>query len=116
MQTLSTQTLSPENRLRLLRFACAFAWADLRVTHEERDFILELVRRFQVPDADRAQVEQWLSHPPSPEDVDPLDIPLEHRRVFVQTAMDTIRADRFIDLEEMESFHLFETLLYAAEE
>lgn len=109
-------TLTPEDRLRLLRFACSFAWADLRVSPEERTFILDLVRRIDLSAQEKAQVDAWLAHPPAADDLDPLEIPLEHRKLFVETAIQTIRADKKLALEEMESFALFETILYAPEE
>ena len=70
--------LERADRLRLLKFVCAFAWADLEVHPEERAFALRLVRRLGLDEAEERQVTGWLEVPPPPESVDPTDIPAEH--------------------------------------
>lgn len=105
------QDLLPQDRLRLLRFACAFAWADLKVAPEERRFIADLLDRLQLSDEERAQVAGWLAHPPDPESIDPMDIPPAHRRLFARAALQTIRADHVMDVAEIETFRIFQALM-----
>ena len=62
-------------------------------------------------DDEKSQVEGWLKRPPAPEDVDPMDIPPEHRQIFLKTMMDVVGADGKIDEAEMENLALLEQLL-----
>ena len=39
----SFSDLEGEDRLRLLRFVCSFAWADLEVDEAERGFVYKLI-------------------------------------------------------------------------
>ena len=43
-----------------MRFVCSFAWADLEVTATERAFIVNLVERLDLDDAERDEVAKWL--------------------------------------------------------
>ncbi len=108
--------LTTEEKTRLIRFMCSFAWADLDVSDRERRMIGELVRRLGLPDTAAAEVEAWLEHPPSEEDLDPYDIPIEQRRLFVEAAAEVVRADGVVDDLEVENFALFEALLGLDEE
>jgi uncharacterized tellurite resistance protein B-like protein len=47
--------LDREDRLRLMRFVCSFAWADLEVQPEERAFVRRLIARLDLAE-DRAQI------------------------------------------------------------
>ena len=104
-------SLTPDDRLALLRFVCSFAWADLEVTREERAFVGELVMRLGIPEEERSQVRAWLAHPPDPAEIDPLDVPAEHRRLFLQEARAVVEADGFVGPDELENFCLFRELL-----
>lgn len=103
--------LSPEDRLSLIRFVCAFAWSDLEVRAAERDFVVRLVRAMDFGKEDRARVEGWLKHPPPPEEVDPMLIPLEHKQLFLTAAADLIRSDGEVDPREAEDLALLRELL-----
>ena len=103
--------LTREDRLRLMKFVCSFAWADLEVQDEEREFVKKMVRRLQLDDQDRKLVDGWLEVPPPPQDVDPTRVPTEHREIFLETVRGLIAADKFVDPEERESLKLFEQLL-----
>lgn len=103
--------LSREERMRLMRFVCSFAWADLEVQEEERSFVRKLVRKLHLNADERKQVDEWLKVPPSPEEVDPTDIPKTHRRLFLETIKELVTADSLVDPEEDESFALLEQLL-----
>lgn len=103
--------LDTDDRLRLVRFVCSFAWADLEVADTERDFVAKMVRQLDLDDDERAQVEEWMERPPAPEDVDPTDIPPEHRQIFLNAALQMMGADGRVDSREVETFSLFEKLL-----
>lgn len=105
------QTLDREDRLRLVKFICSFAWADLEVQDAERKFVRKLVKELGLDDADRAQVERWLEVPPPAEEVDPAEIPRGHRQLFLDTARAIIVSDGKVDADEAESFALLEALL-----
>lgn len=68
--------LDREDRLRLMKFVCSFAWADLEVKDAERKLVKKLVSRLGLDAAEVAQVDGWLEVPPRPEEVDPSDIPV----------------------------------------
>ncbi len=105
------KTLSRDDRLLLLKFVCAFAWADLEVNTKERSFVHALVKRLQLDAEEKALVEGWLEFPPKPEEVDPNKVPARHRKVFLDTARDLISADGIVDEAEAENFALLEDLL-----
>ncbi len=103
--------LSREDRLALLRFVCSFAWADLEVTPEERAFVGDLVTRLGIPEDEHSLAQVWLAHPPDPADIDPLEVPLEHRRMFLAEARAVVEADGIVGSDEIENFCLFRELL-----
>ena len=108
---MEIQDLQSEDRLRLMRFVCSFAWADLEVQDAERSFVHRLLEQLKLSDEESAQVEQWLKIPPPPEDVDPTDIPAEHRQIFLNAVLQLVGADGVVDSKEMETLSLFEKLL-----
>lgn len=103
-------TLSREDRLRLMKFVCSFAWADLEVQDEERAFVTKMISYLEL-DADSKLIEGWLRHPPRPEEVDPTDVPREHRELFLDAVRRLVAADDRIDPKEAETLALFEQLL-----
>ncbi|MCC6522282.1 MAG: TerB family tellurite resistance protein [Polyangiaceae bacterium] len=103
--------LSKTDRMRLMRFVCSFAWADLEVQNEERAYVHRMVRKLKLDDSERKQVEEWLTVPPLPEQVDPNSVPREHRLLFLEAVRGVVSADRVLDPEEQESLALFEQLL-----
>ena len=103
--------LDREDRLRLMKFVCSFAWADLEVQDEERSFIAKLVKQLELDDAEKKQVDDWLELPPSADELDPAEIPNEHRELFLETARAMIVSDGVIDRDEAENFALFEMLV-----
>jgi hypothetical protein len=103
-------SLAREDRLRLMKFVCAFAWADLEIQVEERDFVGKMIAHLEL-EADRKLIEGWLRHPPAPEEVDPTDIPPEHRELFLDAVRRLVAADDHIDTKEAETLSLFEQLL-----
>ena len=103
--------LSREDRVRLLRFVCSFAWADLEVQDEERSFLRDLIERLGLSDAEGDMVDAWLQVPPPPEEIDPTEIPAEHRQLFLDVVRDMIQADHQVAEGEFEIFELFEQLV-----
>jgi uncharacterized tellurite resistance protein B-like protein len=102
---------SHADRLRLVKFLCSFAWADLEVRNEERVFVSRVVQHLQLDDEDQAKVQGWLSIPPSPESVDPMLVPKAHRKVFLDSIEGVIVSDGVIAAKEQENFNLLKTLL-----
>jgi uncharacterized tellurite resistance protein B-like protein len=106
-------SLAREERLRLMKFLCSFAWADLEVQSEERDFVRRMVTRLGLRPEEAAQVDAWLQVPPRIDDVDPSEIPLEHRKLFLDTLRELVLADGSIDEQEQASLALLEDLFAA---
>ncbi len=111
MLALMLNKLSRQDRMRLMKFVCSFAWADLQIQDEEREFVQKMVRRLELDADERAQVDGWLEVPPLPEEVDPSQVPLAHRTLFLETVRGVIAADSKVDPEERENLQLFEMLL-----
>ena len=105
------KTLSREDRLALLRFVCSFAWADLQVSTEERAFVGDLVLRLGLAEDEKTQVQAWLAHPPDPAEIDPLDVPPEHRHRFLTEAKAVVESDGVVGVNELENFCIFRELL-----
>lgn len=103
--------LDREDRLRLMKFVCSFAWADLEVQDAERQFVGRLVDTLGLDGEERAQVEGWLEVPPKPEEVDPAEIPPAHRQLFLDAAKAMIAADGKLSEDEIENFAIFELLV-----
>jgi uncharacterized tellurite resistance protein B-like protein len=103
--------MSHEDRMRLMRFVCSFAWADLEVQPEERAFVGDLVQRLHLDPHERAQVVEWLQVPPEAEEVDPQDVPAEHRRLFLEAVRQVVGQDGVVSDAEAENFELLEQLL-----
>lgn len=103
-------SLSPSERMRLLRFVTSLAWSDLAVTAGERAYIHRLVSRLKLEPEEALQVAGWLQSPPSEDLVDPTTIPHEHRRLFLDTLREMVEADGEVAEEERESLALLEQL------
>ena len=103
--------LDREDRLQLMRFVCSFAWADLEVTAREREFIVKMVDRLDLDDDEREQVDKWLEVPPRPDDLDPEDIPREHRQLFLDAARAMILSDGEVGDVEAENLVILDQLL-----
>jgi uncharacterized tellurite resistance protein B-like protein len=105
------QKLSPKDRLRLMKFVCSFVWADLEVKGSEKKFVANMIKKLRLSEEEAAQVKEWLKVPPRPEEVDPTQIPKEHRQMFLDTMRDVITADGEVARDEWENLALFEQLL-----
>ena len=94
-----------------MKFVCSFAWTDLKVTEEERSLVANLARGYGFDDEEIQQIGKWLAVPPPPEDVDPLDIPREHRQLFYDAAKGMVAVDGRVVPGEQETLALFRELL-----
>ena len=105
------KNLSREDRLRVMRFVCSFAWADLEIKSKERTLVRKMVKELHLEPDEAKLVEEWLEIPPRAEEVDPASIPKAHRQLVLDAARRMIKADGNIDPEEAENFALLEALL-----
>lgn len=94
-----------------MKFVCSFAWADLEIHPKERRFIADLIRRLELDPEEARQVARWLHVPPSPDEIDPTDVPLEHRSIFLTSVVGIIESDGVVTEEERENLALLESLL-----
>lgn len=105
------EELDSVERMRLLRFVCSFAWADLEIAESERAYVAKLMSQLDIDDQEKAEVKGWLAMPPDPDTVDPTEIPREHRQIFLKKVLELVMADGVVDSHEVESFAIFEQLL-----
>jgi uncharacterized tellurite resistance protein B-like protein len=105
------ERLDHRQRLHLMKFVCAFAWADLAVQPEERAYVERLVARLGFQPEEERQIRLWLISPPPEESVDPTTIPREHGRIFLAAIDGVVAADGVISPEERESVRLVKELL-----
>ena len=105
--------LDRNDRLRLMKFVCAFAWTDLKVQREERALIARMIKQLELDPDEASQVQAWLDVPPPVEDLDPTQIPRAHRQIFVDTIRSVMEADGQVYRREWESLSLFTDLLDA---
>ena len=100
--------LPPSARLKLLRFAASFLWADLVIEETERAFLLRLANELDVADeAARALVER----PPSADEIDPARVGASLAGAVRDVALRAIAADGHVAPKEMQMFHLLDALL-----
>jgi hypothetical protein len=111
MEIGTIDQLDRNDRLRLVKFVCSFAWADLEIHPEERIFVDHIVRSLKLNDEDQSKVERWMAIPPSPESVDPTRIPLAQRKLFLDSIEGVILSDGKIAPEERENLALLRDLL-----
>lgn len=105
------KALDREDRLQLMRFVCSFAWADLEVSETEREFVINLVDLLDLNDDEREQVATWLEVPPRADDVDPADVPREHRQLFLDAAKAMILSNGRLGNVEAENLVILDQLL-----
>jgi uncharacterized tellurite resistance protein B-like protein len=103
--------LNSTERLRLMRFVCSFAWADLDVNAKERALVARMVRALRLDASERREVDGWLEHPPRAEEVDPAEIPRAHRQLFLDAIRAIIVADGTVKAAEQEQLATLEELL-----
>jgi hypothetical protein len=94
-----------------MKFVCSFAWADLEIRDEERDYVKRLIDRLELDADERTRVRSWLEVPPDLESIDPTLVPHAHRQLFVDEIKGVIEADGEISPEESENLQIFEALV-----
>ena len=107
------EDFSPEDRLLLLKFLCAFAWTDLRVKDRERAFIERVMNKLPLSDEDRDQVHDWLLVAPAPSTVAASAVPTQHRQAFIEAIRALIYSDGSVDDEERAQFEKLKAALEA---
>lgn len=103
--------LDVQERMQLMRFVCTFAWVDLKVTPEEREMVARLIARLDLDADEMAQVADWLKSPPSPDSVDPQDVPHEHRVRFLRAVESMVAVDGEVTDEERATVIVFAQLI-----
>ena len=93
--------LNREERLQIMRFVCAFAWADLEIHPTERSLVQRFAQALDMPEEEIGIVDTWLKRPPRPEEIDPYDIPSDLRETVLAAAHAMCVTDG--DFEEKES-------------
>lgn len=99
--------LPPNERIKALRFAALFLWADLEIADDERAFLRSLARELDV-DAD---VDALLTFPPVPEEIDPNGVDRRTADLVRQVALRAIASDGHVREEEMAMFEVLDDLL-----
>lgn len=103
-----TRPVCHTEKLKLLRFAASFLWADLTIEDAERTFLLELASEL---DVHRADADALLARPPSADEVDPARVPAPLADAVRAVALRAIAADGVVAPKEMELFDLLDALL-----
>ncbi len=103
--------LNKTDRMRLMRFVCSFAWADLEINAKERALVKRMVQALRLDAEEKKQVQGWLEKPPRPDEVDPTSVPHAHRQLFIDSIKAMIVADGVVTREEVEDLKLFVALL-----
>ena len=104
--------LTTEEKLSVMRFICAFAWADLEIQQAERKLINQIMEVIQLAEEHRPTVLGWLDRPPRAEDVDPLSIPDNLKELILDAATGVILADGELQDAEIDLLDLFQQILY----
>lgn len=103
--------ISKDDALQLMKFACAFVWADLKVSEREKIFVWTLAKRLDLDGRGLAKVHNWLELPPKADELDPEEVPQAQRKFFLQIANEVVASDGKIDEREYENLLLFEDIL-----
>ncbi len=111
LEVRALSELDRPSRLRLMKFVCSFAWADLEVRSAERDFVAGLVSKLDLNEAERDQVNGWLEIPPPVEAIDPGQILPAHRKLFLEEIEGVILSDGEVAPEERDNLALLRELI-----
>ena len=96
----------------MLRFVCSFAWIDLKITPEERELVAQMIARLELDPDEMHEVAGWLKAPPSPDSVDPQDVPHEHRVRFLRAMESMVAVDGEVTEDERETVIVFAQLIH----
>jgi hypothetical protein len=105
------EKLPPHELMRLMKFVCSFAWSDHEVKQQERDFVARFTKKLNLKEEDAKRVEDWLNVPPPVEEIDPTEIPRQHKQLFLDAIRALIGSDGEVSLEEREDLELFTQLI-----
>jgi tellurite resistance protein len=108
---MSLEKLPKNELMRLMKFVCSFAWSDHEVKTQEREYVARLMKRLNFSKEDAKKVEGWLKMPPPLEEIDPTDIPKQHKQLFLDAIRAVIGSDGEVSLEEREDLELFTQLI-----
>jgi hypothetical protein len=103
--------LDREERMLLMRFVCSFAWIDLKVTAEERALAAHLISKLELDEDEMIEVANWLKTPPPVDQVDPQDVPHDHKVQFLRAVESMVAVDGEVTDEERESIIVFAQLI-----
>ena len=108
--------LTTDEKLRVMRFICAFAWADLEIQSDEVKLIHQIMNALDLDKIHYPTVLGWLKRPPRAEDVDPLSIPDNLKEIILDAATGVILADGELQDSEMEMLELLQNILQGEED
>jgi tellurite resistance protein len=108
--------LTTDEKLSVMRFICAFAWADLEIQNDEVKLINQIMQALELDKKHYQTVYQWLKRPPRAEDVDPFTIPDNLKEIILDAATGVILADGELQDSEMEMLELLQNILQGEEE
>lgn len=103
-----TRPVCHTERMKLLRFAASFLWADLDIADAERTFLLELAAELDIA---RADAHALLDRPPTADEVDPARVDPFLADAIRAVALRAIAADGKVEPKEMQLFDLLDALL-----
>lgn len=103
-----TRPVCHSEKLKLLRFAASFLWADLDIAEAERTFLLDLAAEL---DVGRADAHALLERPPAADEVDPARVHPLLADAVRAVALRAIAADGVVAPKEMQLFDLLDVLL-----
>ena len=70
-----------------------------------------MVDRLGLDPEEEEKVKAWLEVPPPPDAIDPITIPKEHRKIFLEAVEGVVKADGIVAPEERENLELLTDLL-----
>ena len=103
-------TLSSDEKLQIMRFICAFAWADLKVVNAEKKLIARFSDILDLSPKEREAVNGWIAHPPRPEEIDPYEISPHLKETILSAAQAVSMIDGHFDAKEADLIDILQNL------
>ncbi|MEC8379189.1 MAG: hypothetical protein VXZ96_02635 [Myxococcota bacterium] len=104
-------SLNSDEKLQIMRFICAFAWADLKVVSAEKHFIEQFSIVLELSENEKNSVKSWIKHPPRPEEIDPFSISPHLKETIIAAAKAISMVDGDFDSKEAELLNLLSNLI-----
>ena len=104
-------TLTSEEKLQIMRFVCAFAWADLKVVAAEKKLIERFSNILSLTESEKQSVASWVAHPPRPEEIDPYQISDHLKETIITAAQAVSIVDGDFDPKEADLLDLLKSIL-----